>query len=73
MLSNVFPSSSDTSNLKSAVYREDKYLIYKDKVVKVSSPIEFNNYMSIVRLYKDVFLLYDYNTREWVLCRIVVS
>ncbi len=75
-LSNVFPSLSDTSNLKSAAYREGNYLIYKDKAADVSSPIRFSGNIypsiSVVRVYKDVFLLYDYNTDEWVICRIVV-
>ena len=69
MLYSVFPSSSDTSDLKSAVYREGNYLIYKDKVIDVSSPIKFSD---VVRVYKNVFLLYDYNTNQWVLSRIVV-
>ena len=76
MLYNVFPSSSDTSNLKSAAYREGNYLIYKDRAVFVSSPIKFSNDiysgMSVIRVYRDVLLLYDYNTNQWVLSRIVI-
>ena len=73
LLFNVFPSSSDNNNLKSAAYREGNCLIYKDKADDVRSPIKFySNGVSVVRVYKDVFLLYDCSTKGWVLSRIIV-
>ena len=66
---NVFPSSSDTPDLSKALYKMYGKFIYKNRKVDLKCPVEFNIY-TIVRLYKDVFLVYTGG--QWKLVRILI-
>lgn len=71
-LKGIFPSSSDSTNLSNAAFRYGKRLMIKGKKIYTETPIKFGDYGSIIRVYRDIFLLFDRIIMSWVLSRIVV-
>ena len=68
----LFPSSTDPTDLGKAVPKYRDYLVCGGKGVEVRRPLWFEADRSIVRIYRDIFLLYNVNTRSWVLARIII-
>ena len=71
-LTTVFPSSTHPGDLGKAAFKYENYLVLGGKRMEFGEPFLFEDCYSVVRVYRDVFLLYDRNTRSWVLSRIVV-
>lgn len=67
----VFPSTTNSKNIKDAVFKYDSNLVKGKKKIDTSKLIKFGGY-SVVRIYKDIFLAYDYSSKSWVLIRILV-
>ena len=70
-LTTLFPSTSSPSNIKDAVLKYDSNLIKGGNKINTNDLIEFQDYYSVVRIYKDIFLTFDTKTNSWVLVRIV--
>ena len=70
---NVFLSEQEASNRKRAAFLFGNYLRVDDRRVEVHKPVWFMGNRSVVRLYRDVFLMFDRASRSWVVLRIVVS
>ena len=68
----VFPSTSNSNNIKDAMFMFDSDLIKDRNKINTSSLIRFGNFHSIIRVYRDIFLTYHHSTRSWVLLRIIV-
>lgn len=68
----IFASSSNSSDIEMGVLQYWSDLIKDDKKIEFSSPVKFYE-DSIIRIYRDIFLLYDGNTKHWVLSRIIIS
>ena len=68
----LFASSTSSKVLSKAVLRYDDYLIKGRNRIVPQEPIRFQYTQSVIRVYEDIFLLYDDNTKKWVLCRIIV-
>lgn len=58
---------------KNIVLKYRNFLIRDTHKLNVQSPITIDDFYSIVRVYRDIFLTYDGATRKWVLVRIVIS
>ena len=71
-ITSIFASSTCPRDLSKGVLRYYDYLIKGGNKVEPRKPMCFEDYQSMVRVYKDVFLLYDINTRKWVLSRIII-
>ena len=71
-LRTVFPSSSDPTDIRKAALRYCNYLMYRGKRVGFNTPFRFESFHSVIRIHRDVFLLYDENTKSWVLSRIII-
>lgn len=72
-LSAIFPSSSNPKNIKNAVFKHPNDLTKCGNNINTNGLTEPRSSYSVVRVYKDIFLAYDWNTDSWVLIRIVVS
>ena len=68
----IFASSSNSSDIEMGVLQYWSDLIKDDKKIEFSSPVKFYE-VSIIRIYRDMFSLYDGNTKHWVLLRIIIS
>ena len=68
----IFASSSNSSDIEMGVLQYWSDLIKDDKKIEFSSPVKFYE-DSIIRIHRDIFLLYDGNTKHWVLSRIIIS
>lgn len=71
-LRNVFLSSHAPSDFNQAIFRYGEFLINKNDILDETGPIEFEPFCSVVRIYNDIFLLYDLKSNNWVLTRIIV-
>ena len=76
-LTAILPSTSNPKCVKNAVLMYDDYLEDSSYIVKDRKRIDTSHLISFygrstVRVYKDIFLVYDYNTNFWALVRIVV-
>ena len=72
LLTTVFPSSTDPTDLRKAAFKYYGHLVFGGKKVEFWGPFKLEWFYSVVRVYKDIFLLYNWNTRSWVLSRIIV-
>ena len=70
-LAALFPSTSSPKSVKDAVFMYGECFMKDGKWINTYQPIKFYG-RSIVRVYRDIFLAYDYKTRSWVLVRILV-
>ena len=73
VLVSLFVSSTRPKDLSKGVLRYHYYLIKGGHKIHPREPIPFEGNQSVIRIYKDVFLLLDKDTHRWVLCRILVS
>ena len=71
-LTTLLPSSSNPKSLKDAVFVFYNSLVRAEKKIDTGHLIKFSG-DSLVRVYRDIFLAYDYNIESWVLVRIIVS
>lgn len=71
-LSHIFPSTSNPTDIKSAAFKIDNTLVFRDKKNVFTVPFKFEPNYSLVRIVKDIFLVYDQVSSTWVLARIVV-
>ena len=73
LLLDIFPSSSDPENLEKAAFRYNNYFVIKGVGdVCVNGPIELESKQSIVRVYRDIFILFDRKLCKWVFSRIII-
>ena len=76
-LTAIFPSASNPKNIKDAVFKYYRGLFDNDFIkcgnwININDLIKFEDYYSVVRIYKDIFLACDRKTESWVLVRILV-
>ena len=71
-LSAIFPSTSNPSNIKDAVFKYENRLMKDGNRLNTNDLIEFESWYSLIRVFKDIFLAYDKNTKSWVLFRLIV-
>ena len=69
----MFPSISNPKDITGAVFKYYDDIIKDRRKVDTSHLVEFNPFYSIVRIYRDVFLAHDGNTKSWVLFRFITS
>ena len=70
-LTALLPSTSSPKSVKDGVFMYENRLVKDGKEIDTSHLIRFNGY-STIRVYKDIFLVYDKSTKSWVLVRITV-
>lgn len=68
----ALPSNSEPSDLGRMVLMYGSHLSIGEREVIVREPIMFDGNQSVVRVYRDVFLVFDKGVRRWVLSRIIV-
>ena len=68
----LFVSSINPKDLSKCVLKYSNYLIKGGKRIEPRKPIYFEDFYSVMRIYRDVFLLLDRNTNNWVLSRILI-
>ena len=71
-LASLFVTPASPKDLSKSVLRYSDYLIKGGNKIDPRRPIYFDPDQSVIRIYRDIFLLYDMNTKKWVLCRILV-
>ena len=71
-LTSLFVSTTHLRDLLKCVLKYDSYFVKEEKQIKFTQPVKLDWCYSIVRVYKDVFMLYDMNMRKWVLSRIII-
>lgn len=71
-LTAILPCATDSLNVEKAVHKHGCYLVTGDKVTLPRKPITLGDGYSIIRVYRDVFLVYDLNIFDWILCRIII-
>ena len=72
-LVSILPRSVGGWDVKNAIHKHGCYFVSGDKITLPRKPITFGDGHSIVRVFKDVFLVYDLNVYDWVLCRIIIA
>ena len=65
----LFPSTSNPKRVRDAVFVFYDCLMKNGKRMNKDNSIKFHHY-STVRVYRNVFLTYDNNTKSWVLVRV---
>lgn len=55
----------------SSIFKYGNYLVKGETMINTRGLITFEYNYSIVRVYRDIFLAYDMNTKSWVLIRII--
>lgn len=69
----IFPSTDNSENLDKAVFRCLNCIITDKGKISLTAPVTFDWNYSLIRIYKNIFLYYDRNLKEWVISKIVVS
>lgn len=69
----TLPSESDPKNVGNAAFRYDNYLLRNGKIIDIRHVVNLDFYCTIIRIYRDVFMVYDENVKGWALIRITVS
>ena len=69
-LASLFVSSTHQKDPSKCVLRYNDYLIKGGNKINPQKPIWFEPSQSVVRVYRDIFLLLDMDTKKWVLSRI---
>ena len=67
-----FPSSSHPRDLSKGVFTYCGCLVRENECIEFKESMSCNLYLSMVWIYHDIFLLYDYNIKKWVLSRILI-
>ena len=70
-LTALFPSASNSKSVRDAVFVYENYLVKGGKKIYTNGLIKFNG-DSTIRMYRNVFLIYDYNNKLWFLICITV-
>ena len=70
-LTALFPSTSNPNNIKDAMFKY-RGLIRCGNNINIRKLIDFGWNYPVVRIYEDIFLAYDWNTKSWVLVRILI-
>lgn len=70
-LSTLFPSTSDINNINDVVFEYGGELRKNRNRIDTNKLIYFDDYYSVIRVYRDVFLTYDWCKKSWVLVRII--
>ena len=70
-ITTLFPSASNPRNISNAMFKYDWDFIKCKSMMDTDDLMEFD-YYSVVRVYRDIFLAYDYNINSWILVRILV-
>lgn len=68
----VLPSAANTKDITDAAFKYEYDLMKGENKLDTRRLIEFECNRSLIRVYKDIFLVYDYNTESWVLFRLIV-
>ena len=71
-LTALLPSTSNPKSVNDAVFVHFIHFVKDEKEIETSHLITFSE-NSIVRVYRDIFLVCDKNTKSWFLVRIIVS
>ena len=71
-LATFFPSTSNPKNIKEAMFKYVNYLIKDGNEIETRKLIKFDWHHSVIRVYRDIFLVYDREKKSWVLLRIIV-
>ena len=71
-VTSTFASSSNPKDISKCVLRYGDCFIKGGNKVKPKEPIRFKPDQSVIRIYRDIFLLFDTNTKKWVLSRIII-
>lgn len=69
---NYFPPNIVPTDISRAILKFNGYLMYREQNAEFSTPFKFERNHSVVRVYRNVFLLYDEKTKNWVLSRIFI-
>ena len=69
---NILPSNSNSKNITDAVFLCHNSIILGEKTIEVKQMNALCEGHSLVRIYKDVFLVYNKEIKSWVLIRIFV-
>ena len=67
----LFPSGSDPKDISNAVFKYGLKLMKGKNEISTGSLVKFNDWYSVVRIYRDIFLAYDVNVKSWVLVRLI--
>ena len=67
----LFPLTSDPKNIKDVVFMYGNSLMKGENMINTSKLIKFICY-SVIRVYRDIFLAYDCNTKSWVILRLII-
>ena len=70
-LAALLPSTSNPKSVRDAVLMYGWNIVKDGRKIDTTHLIRFDWY-SMVRVYKDIFLVYDKGTKSWVLIRILV-
>ena len=70
-LTTVLPSGSNPKNISDAVFKYANYLTRGRNWVGTSRFIKFEEFYSVVRVYRDIFLVHNWRIKSWGLLRIV--
>ena len=68
----LLSSTSNPKDIENAVFKYRCELIKDENEIDTSSQIMFKGEYSVVRVYRDIFLAYDW-IAKWILLRIIVS
>ena len=64
-------TNSGFGSIEDTLMKCGTYFVKGNQKLEVENPIKLSEYHSMVRVYKDIFLLFDKKTNNWVLCRII--
>ena len=67
----IFPSVINPKNITGAMFKYECNIIKDRNRINTDDLIRFGCYYSVIRIYQDIFLVYDENTKSWVILRIV--
>eukprot|EP00767_Chilomastix_cuspidata_P002153 gnl/Chilomastix_cuspidata/228.p1 GENE.gnl/Chilomastix_cuspidata/228~~gnl/Chilomastix_cuspidata/228.p1 ORF type:complete len:753 (+),score=232.75 gnl/Chilomastix_cuspidata/228:41-2299(+) len=70
----LLPSTKDTSDLKNAAWiNYSREVHYRGKTIALEKHVRPLLWHSLVRIYRDAFILFDEMRQQWVVCRIWVD
>ena len=71
LLTVLFPSGTEPTNIRNGVFKySDDTIIKGGSKIDTSHLVDFKGNCPAVRVYRDVFLAYNHNTKSWVLVQI---
>ena len=72
-LTTVFPSISNPKDIRNGLFKYVSSLMKRGSWIDTNSLIVFDGNYSVVRIYKNIFLVYDNNIKSWVLINVITS